>query len=431
MGVNGDNGNYESMDFQTAQSKRRRFNTGTDNAAFSALSMDDKLSHMFDKLNDLEQTNKAVVNIAYSMNQTCSQINHMSARMNGHEQLLKLIAYKSIDSEARSRRRNLIFHGLAEMKYEDCSAKLGDFLWNEMGIDIDDLYTERIHRLGSLQRARQLVTDSNQPLRRPIIEAFNDTRSVNKVLDNAYTLRGSGFSVTRDFPQEIVSARRKLKPQYIQEKQNRQNKVSIEYPAKLVVNGKIISDAFPDWHAILNQDRYEMAKSLSQAVNMDMMANNGQQPHPPTIQPPPMNIAPRPPPQPPQAPPIRPPPQAMGVRSQFVPGSSSNTGVTPNTPSIQAMVPGYRTYSQVVSTAVQQAPYIGAPINSTAGNVPRYTGLAPGNQSNTQRAQAETTLSSASGRGGSVNSTRLTDNAVNGNANNVNAKRDQPSYQHL
>ena len=144
-----------------------------------------------------------------------------------------------------------------------------------------------------------------------------------------------------------------------------------------------------------------------------------------------MYIGPCPPPQPPQAPPIRPPPQAMGVRSQFVPGSSSNTGVTPNTPSTQAMIPGYRTYSQVVSTAVKQAPYIGAPIISTWGNVPRYTGLVPGNQSNTQQAQAETTLSSASGRGGSVNSTRLTDNAVNGNVNNINAKRDQPSYQQL
>ena len=120
-GVNSDNGFYESMDFQTAQSKRRRFNigTGTDNAAFSSLSIDDKLSHMFDKFNDLEQTNQAVVNIARGMKQTCSQINHMNARMNGHEQFLKLIAYKSIDSEARSRRRNLIFHGLAEMKNED------------------------------------------------------------------------------------------------------------------------------------------------------------------------------------------------------------------------------------------------------------------------------------------------------------------------
>ena len=63
----------------------------------------------------------------------------MNTRMNGHEQFLKLPAYKSIDNEARSRRRNLLFHGLAENKGEDCSAKLSDFLWEEMGIDSDDL----------------------------------------------------------------------------------------------------------------------------------------------------------------------------------------------------------------------------------------------------------------------------------------------------
>ena len=58
MGINGDVGIHESMDLQTAQSKRCRFSTGTDNTAFSSLSIDDKLSHMFEKLNNLEQTNK-------------------------------------------------------------------------------------------------------------------------------------------------------------------------------------------------------------------------------------------------------------------------------------------------------------------------------------------------------------------------------------
>ena len=318
-----------------------------------------------------------------------------------------------------------------------CSAKLGEFLWTEMGIDIDDLYTERIHRLGSLQRARQLVTDSNQPLRRPIIVAFNDTRSVNRVLDNAYTLRGSGFSVTRDFPQEIVRARRTLMPQYIQEKQNRQNKVSIEYPAKFVVNGKIISDAFLDWYTILNQDRYEMAKSLSQVVNTDMTVNNGQQPHPqphPHIsQPHPLNPthSPAPTPTSPTSPSISSDTPVDGCPKSVCADGSSNAGVKTSTPTIQAMIPGHRSYFQVVSMAAQQAPYTGALINSTAVTAPRYTGLVPGNQSNTQRAHAETMLSSASGRGGSVNTTRLTDNAVNGDSNSTNASRDQPNYQHL
>ena len=213
-------------------------------------------------INNLEESNRTLVNIAHSVNQNSVQVNQVNFRMNRHDLLLKLLAYKSIDSEARSRRRNLVFHGLAEIKNEDCSHKLGEFLWEEMSIDIDDLCIERLHRLGSFQKTRQRVTDPNEPVRRPIIVAFNDTRSLNRVLDNAHMLRGKPFSVTRDYPLEIVKARRTLMPQYIKEKQNRQNKVSNEYPARLIVNGKTVSDAFPDWYTVLQQDRYEIATTL-------------------------------------------------------------------------------------------------------------------------------------------------------------------------
>ena len=101
--------------------------------------------------------------------------------------------------------------------------------------------------------------------------AFNDKRSVDRVLDNAYVLRGSSYSVTRDFPLEIVKARRTLLPQYIKEKQNRKNRVFIEYPARLVVNGKTVCDAFSDWYTVLQQDRYDMAKTLSQTVNTSIV----------------------------------------------------------------------------------------------------------------------------------------------------------------
>ena len=74
----------------------------------------------------------------------------MNLHMNRHEQLLRLLAYTSIDSEARSRRRNLVFHGLAENRNEDCSLKQGEFLLDQNNIDIDDLYIERAHSLGSL-----------------------------------------------------------------------------------------------------------------------------------------------------------------------------------------------------------------------------------------------------------------------------------------
>lgn len=88
--------------------------------------------------------------------------------------------------------------------------------------------------------------------------------SPETVMNSAYMLRGTKFSVTRDFPMEIVNARRNLMAQFIKEKQNRNNKVSIEYPARLRVNGRTVLDEFPDWYSVLQQDRYQLANTLSQ-----------------------------------------------------------------------------------------------------------------------------------------------------------------------
>ena len=124
-----------------------------------------------------------------------------------------MLAYKLIDLEARSRRNNLLFHGLVESPNENVYEKLGEFLWTEMGLDIDDFYIERIHRLGSLRRARAI----SQTPRRPIIVAFGQYRNTNTILETAYMLRGSDFSVSRDLPKEILNARKNLMPQYKQQ----------------------------------------------------------------------------------------------------------------------------------------------------------------------------------------------------------------------
>ena len=92
---------------------------------------------------------------------------------------LNVLAYKSIDLEARSRRKNLVFHGLAECPSEDCFQILRDFLWEEMGIDIDDLVIERLHRLGFLHKAR---LKSNTP-RRPNIVTFYEDRHTDIVMN--------------------------------------------------------------------------------------------------------------------------------------------------------------------------------------------------------------------------------------------------------
>ena len=61
----------------------------------------------------------------------------------------------------------------------------------------------------------------NEVPRRPIIVSFNDDQSVQKVLSAAYMLRGTNYSVSKDFPREIVSARQRLIPRYKAERENR------------------------------------------------------------------------------------------------------------------------------------------------------------------------------------------------------------------
>ena len=245
----------EPMELQwvPVRNKRRRFNTGspaagTDQINFSSLNVDEKLSHMFDKLNSLEQSNNEIMKFSHQMNSVQAKVDRAEQHTVNHELFLKVLAYKSIDIEARSRRCNLVIHGLAESKNERLDDKLQEFMWNEMGIDSDDLFVHRIHRLGSLYKAKQRQNTDNP--KRPIIIAFQDYNSTVKILDAAYMLRGSSFSVTRDYPREIVAARQRLMPRYRTERQNG-HKVSIEYPAKLVVNGRIVADEFPDWYQIL------------------------------------------------------------------------------------------------------------------------------------------------------------------------------------
>lgn len=121
-----------------------------------------------------------------------TKIDKVEQRTVNHDQFLKVLAYKSIDMEARSRRCNLVVHGLAESKNERLHEILRDFLWDEMGIDSDDLLINRFHRLGSLYKVK--TRQNTDTPRRPVIIAFQDHRDIERILQAAYMLKGTRFS---------------------------------------------------------------------------------------------------------------------------------------------------------------------------------------------------------------------------------------------
>ena len=141
---------------------------------------------------------------------------------------IKLLEYKSIDIEARSRRRNLIFRGIdGDEPNENCFEKVRDIIFNKLCIE-DDMYLERAHRLGPSN-----IGHRNRP--RPIIVAFRDYYDTELILEKAFRLKGSNYAVSRDYPQEISSARKSLWGQFKEARSIDRNRVQIKYPARFVV----------------------------------------------------------------------------------------------------------------------------------------------------------------------------------------------------
>ena len=109
----------EHMDMDVMRSKRRRCNTGDGQSdtsyPISNSYLENKLSIICEKLDNLERSNQSIASIAQNVNSIHAQVTCIENQNKEQNHFLKVLAYKSIDIEARSRRKNLLFHGLAEV----------------------------------------------------------------------------------------------------------------------------------------------------------------------------------------------------------------------------------------------------------------------------------------------------------------------------
>ena len=111
----------------------------------------------------------------------------MKAQTLLHEKALTYLSYKSLDLEARSRRKNLIFRGLSESKDEDCYHIIYQFLYDQLQLEDANIVMDRAHRVGRRNRWNFL--------KRPIIVAFRDYFDVDRILSRVYLLNGTRYGV--------------------------------------------------------------------------------------------------------------------------------------------------------------------------------------------------------------------------------------------
>ncbi|MEW8545898.1 MAG: hypothetical protein AB2693_20440 [Candidatus Thiodiazotropha sp.] len=238
-----------------------------DKEEFKKMSTDDKLVSIFEIVTSFGSLNTRV-------NSLEGHVHSLLALNVESDKRMKLVEYKSIDLEARNRRNNLIFRGHPEvLNQDDCEAIITSFLKNYL--DIEGVTIQRAHRLGNLGVVGRRP-GSYAPVRtqsRPIIVLFRDYKDVERILANAYKLRDANFGINRDYPPEIVNACSNLWADYKLEKsRHREGTVYIGFPAKLIVDRKIVRDKFPDWKEVLKGSRAATRKVDSQTISNSVRA---------------------------------------------------------------------------------------------------------------------------------------------------------------
>jgi len=196
-----------------------------------------------------------------SVKQVSDTLSKVVETTNKQNELLKTLAYKSIDLEARSRRNNLIFHGFYEHQGENCFQTVRGLLRDRLDLD-PGVYIARAHRLGP--------RDPKAIRPRPIIANFRDYCDVEEIMSKVYMLKNTPYSVDVDLPKEIQVARKDLWSKLSQcKKNNPRVSVKIVYPAKLLVNGRLAHNALPEWDRYVYKDRLQNLDNISTADSVD------------------------------------------------------------------------------------------------------------------------------------------------------------------
>lgn len=220
---------------------------------FKNMNIDNKLDTLFVYLCDVKSTNQRLLKAEKTVHDIHESTKHNSDR-------IETLAYRSIDLEARQRRNNLIFWGIPEVRMEDCLTLVADFLADHLDLDPERICIQRAHRVGKLSNPRRSLIGqaTNKPKHRPLIALFCDYQDVELILGSAKKLKGKGFGINRDYPPEIIAAR---KPLFAEKKNlqlaNPNSKLSIQYPAKLFMDGRLIKDAFPAWQDSIRKSRLD------------------------------------------------------------------------------------------------------------------------------------------------------------------------------
>ncbi len=210
----------------------------------------DKHDNLLSKLNTAVESNaNAIRKVTSRLDKSNDDVKSMFSELQSCKDHIKNLEHQMsdlnsqrIELEARSRRNNLIFHGIEESKEENTLTVLQKFMEKELKMsNSKELLIQRVHRLG--KSADNSNIGSRSKKHRPIIASFVDFRQREHVRQQRFNL-SSRYGVSEDLPYEIRQARAVLEPE-LKELKQQKKRATIVYPAKLLVEGKVVREVKP------------------------------------------------------------------------------------------------------------------------------------------------------------------------------------------
>ena len=199
------------------------------------------------KLDDgIQDVSRNVKKVEAEVNDQKSDVTCVKGVVQSCEARVRDLEEKCIDLEGRSRRNNLLFHGLKEDDREDGGFNsvqfAKDFIRSECKVP-DEVVIERAHRIGKSRRS-MVGRKANEP--RPFIVAFNRYTDKQFVKKCAKDNLPDTISCADDLPFAVRQARRKLTARFEAAKRDKDvNDVYIAHPARLIVNGEFVASVNP------------------------------------------------------------------------------------------------------------------------------------------------------------------------------------------
>ena len=187
------------------------------------------LSSVKSRLTELEKPTKKSLNSS-----------NVDKKLEEMEKKEKILQWRAIDREARSRRNNLIFHGVPEEKEENCEKRVLEFLKDKLNIS-DPVVLQRAHRIGKPTGNNTIGSRANRP--RPLIALFLDFKQRETVRKAAreHLKPPTPFRVSEDLPLETRKARQSMSAE-LQDLRNRGKRVTVLYPCRLLCDGEIVRE---------------------------------------------------------------------------------------------------------------------------------------------------------------------------------------------